>query len=71
MNKLIAQDGFYYTQAAAVPAKERIFATVVYLGKYDAPENWRLADEAEKEATEKEVEAAELQELEQLKQMED
>lgn len=71
MNKLTAPDGHYYTQAATVPAKERIFAVEVYLGKYDSPENWRLADEAEKEATEKEVEAAEFQEREQLEQMED
>ncbi len=70
MRKLTAPDGHYYTQAATVPAKERIFATVVYLGKYDAPDNWRLADESEKEATEKEVEAEELQEREQFEQME-
>ena len=71
MRHLHAQDGQFYTQAADVPANERIFATEIYLGIYDAPENWRLADEAEKEATEKEVEATEHQEREQLEQMED
>ena len=48
MNKMIAPDGQYYTQAANVPAQERVFAKIVFLGKYDAPENWRLADELEK-----------------------
>lgn len=57
MNKLTAPDGHFYTQAATVPAKERIFAVEVYLSKYDAPENWRLADEAEKDAVLAELEA--------------
>lgn len=56
MKHLIAPDGKFYTQAADVPANERIFATEIYLGKYDAPENWRLADAEEKEAWEREME---------------
>lgn len=55
MRKLQAPDGYYYTQAATVPAEQRIFATVVYLGKFDRQENWRLADQEERAATEKEV----------------
>ncbi len=54
MNKLIAPDGQYYTQAADVPAEQRVFASVVYLGIYDAPENWRLTDADEKDAWEAE-----------------
>ena len=50
MKILKAPDGYYYTQAADVPAPERIFADSVYLGPYDAPENWRLADQEEKDA---------------------
>lgn len=57
MRELHAPDGKFYTQAATVPAKERIFATAVYLGKYDHAENWRLADTAEKEAVEAEAAA--------------
>ena len=58
MNHLIAPDGKYYTQAAAVDAEQRIFANEVYLGKFDAHENWRLADAEEKEAVEAELAAA-------------
>lgn len=58
MRHLHAQDGKFYTQAADVPAEERVFATEVFLGIYDAPENWRLADAAEKEAVEAEIAAA-------------
>ena len=58
MKKLIAPDGKFYTQAAAVPAEQRVFGTVIYLGKFDAPENWRLADAEEKEAVEAELAAA-------------
>lgn len=55
MKHLIAPDGKFYTQAADVPVEERVYASEVYLGKYDKPENWRLADAAEKEAWEEEM----------------
>lgn len=55
MNKIIAPDGKYYTQAADVPFEERVYANIVYLGKYDSPENWRLAEAEEKDAWEEEM----------------
>lgn len=55
MNKMIAPDGKFFTQAADVPAEERIYATILYLGKYDSPDNWRLASAAEKRAWEEEM----------------
>ena len=59
--KLIAPEGQFYTQAADVEPAARIFATMVVLGKWDAPENWRLADMDERIATEA-VAAAEREE---------
>ena len=55
--KLTAPEGHYYTQAADVEPARRIFATVVCLGKYDAPENWRLTDAEEKASVEAEIAA--------------
>lgn len=57
MERLKAPDGQYYTQAADVPAKERVFANVVYLGAPDSPDNWRLAEASERAAVEAQLEA--------------
>ena len=46
---LKARDGFYLTNGD-------VFAKVVYLGKYDSPDNWHEVTEAEKEQLEKEIE---------------
>ena len=46
---LKADEGFYLTNGET-------FAKVVYLGKYDSPDNWHEVTEAEKEQAEKEIE---------------
>lgn len=46
---LKASDGFFLTQTEEVDIKERIIATVVALGKYDAPQNWREIPKEEAE----------------------
>ena len=57
MKKLEAPEGQYYTQAGTIDPRYRIFAAVIYLGRYDDEGNWRLADEAEKAAVEAEAAA--------------
>lgn len=57
--KLTAPQGHYYTQAAEVAPANRIFASQVALGKLDKEANWRLADQAEKDAVEAALKAAE------------
>lgn len=57
MKILKATDGYFYTQAADVPVKDRVFGKVVYLGKNDSPENWRLAEASERAAVEAQLEA--------------
>lgn len=52
MKQIIAPVGKYYTQAADVPDGDRVFATLVELGKFDKEENWKLVTEAEKIAWE-------------------
>ena len=46
---LKASDGFFLTQTEEVDIKERIIATVVALGKYDDPQNWREITKEEAE----------------------
>lgn len=57
MKRLEAPEGKYYTQAGDIAANRRVFAKVVFLGCNDAPENWRLSDDAERFAVEAEARA--------------
>lgn len=56
MNKLVAPEGYYYTQVAEVAPADRIFSVLIFLGDLDSPENWRLVSEAEKREWEAEHE---------------
>ena len=51
---LKADEGFYLTNGDT-------FAKVVYLGKYDSPDNWHEVTEAEKEQAEAEEQGGDVE----------
>ena len=55
LRKLTASEGMYLTQVDST-IENRTYAKSVYLGKGENVENWREADEAEKQAYMAEIE---------------
>lgn len=69
---LKSNEGCFLTQVEDVNIEKRIVATVVALGKYDAPENWReITKEEADEYNKQRQEAIEAKNAEMMNKKED